>query len=195
MSNSEYQKCACLNCGGNIEFPSDRAGELVGCPHCGAQTELGSAPENPGALPTRKSVSVIGAVLLVLILVTVGELYYRLKTWQPMLEALVVTQAITNVFIPKAFQDFDGFKISKITLKKSEEGGLVYAFGIVKNDTNRQRFGVKVTLDLHDAQNAAIGSSSDYIAVLEPRQQWQFKALVTDPKAVSAVQVRIEEQK
>jgi hypothetical protein len=195
MSNSEYQKCACLNCGGNIEFPSGRAGELVDCPHCGGQTKLVSAPENPGALPTRKSANVIGAILLVLILVVVGELYYRLKAKQSALPALVLTPAITNVFIPKAFQDFDDFKISKITLKKSEEGGLVYAFGVVKNDTNRQRFGVKVTLDLHDAKDATIGSTSDYLAVLEPHQGWHFKALLTDPKAVSAVLARIEEQK
>jgi len=195
MSSGDYKKCACASCGGHIEFPPGRAGELIDCPHCGGQTKLISTLDNPRAEPARKSANVICAVLLVLIMIAVGELYYRLKTRQPGLPALVLTPALTNVFIPKAFQDFDDFKINKITLKKSEEGGLVYAFGVVKNDTNRQRFGVKVILDLHDAKNATIGRASDYLSVLEPHQQWQFKALVTDPKTVSAVLARIEEQK
>jgi hypothetical protein len=196
MSNSDHQKCACAGCGGHIEYPSGRAGELISCPHCGGQTKLASVPEISPEKPAKKTGNVTAAILVVLILAAAGEMYYRLKINQPSASpALVLTPALTNVFIPKAFQDFDNFKVNKITLKKSDEGGLVYAFGIVKNDTNRQRLGVKVILDLHNWHDVKIGSASDYISVLEPHQQWQFKALVTDPKTVSAVLARIEEEK
>jgi hypothetical protein len=53
---------------------------------------------------------------------------------------------------------------------------LVYAVGTVKNDTARQRFGVKIELDLIDAQDNKIGSASDYIEVLEPGKEWQFNS-------------------
>ena len=66
---------------------------------------------------------------------------------------------------------------------------------MVKNDTTRQRFGVKIELDLLDGQDDKIGSTSDYIEVMEPHKEWQFKALLTDPKTVTAKLINIEEQK
>ena len=67
--------------------------------------------------------------------------------------------------------------------------------GTVKNNSDRQRFGVKIELDLLDAQDNKIGTTSDYIAILEPHKNWQFRALLTQPKAVKANVAKIEEQK
>src|SRR5881227_3027648 len=39
-----YFKCSCRLCGGRIEFPSHAVGLSIGCPHCGATTDL-YAPE------------------------------------------------------------------------------------------------------------------------------------------------------
>jgi hypothetical protein len=196
MSNSDSLKCACPGCGGRIEFPAGRAGELVDCPHCGAQTKLISNTKKLPTRPTRKLAIVAGAILIALALVAVGvEFFWRDLQQSDAPPAMAVTPAITNVFIPKAFTEFNDFKINKITLKKSGDGGLIYAVGILKNDTGRQRFGVKVELDLHDAQDVKIGSTSDYVAVIEPHRQWQFQALLTDPRAVKAVLTQIEEQK
>jgi DNA-directed RNA polymerase subunit RPC12/RpoP len=196
MSDSNYQKCACSSCGGNIEFPLGSAGELIECPHCGAQTKLVSTPENSSAQATEKPAKVPVAILIVIVLVAVGAMILWLKTHQSeALPAVVVAPAITNVVIPKAFTVLNDFEISKITLKKSEEGGLVYAIGVVKNDTSRQRFGVKIELDVLNEQDAKIGDASDYVAILEPHQRWQFMALLTAPKAAKAVPTRIEEQK
>jgi len=195
MSDKNFLKCACPGCGVHISFPPDRAGELVDCPHCGTKTGLVATEAGSASQRARIKSNVIATILLFLILVAIGAGYYRFKTWQPDQPATVVLPAITNVFIPKTFQDFDEFKVGKITLKKSDLGGLVYAVGVVKNDTNRQRFGVRITLELHDAKDASLGSTSDYLAVLEPHREWQFRALLTDPRAVSTVLTRIEEQK
>jgi hypothetical protein len=48
---------------------------------------------------------------------------------------------------------------------------------------------------LLNKQDEKIGSASDYIAELEPQGEWQFKALLTDLKAVKARLSNIEEQK
>jgi len=130
------------------------------------------------------------------LVLTVGAAVVILLTHKaPAPPPSVVTPAVTNVVIPKAFTELNDFKTSRITLKKNEYGGLVYAVGTVKNDTTRQRFGVKIELDLLDDQDAKIGDTSDYIAVLEPQTEWHFKALLTNPKAVKASLTTIEEEK
>ena len=101
----------------------------------------------------------------------------------------------TNTAVANDTRELNEFQIGTITLKKAENGGLVHAVGTVKNETDRQRFGVKITLDLLDTEGAKIGSASDYLAILEPHQDWQFRALLTEPKAVKAKLTNIEEQK
>ena len=175
-----------------MEFPPDGIGELVDCPHCGEQTKLVSTPAKSG----RKNAVVAGLILILLILVAAGATLYWSQRHKPDVPApKMATQPVTNAPIPMAFVQLNEFKIGRITLKKSEDTGLVYAVGTVKNDTTRQRFGVKIELDLLDAQDNKIGSTSDYIEVLEPNKEWQFKALLTDPKAVEAKIINIEEQK
>jgi Zn-dependent protease with chaperone function len=44
MSEPQFSLCSCQHCGQNIEFPSEGAGMLVGCPHCGSETILTAAP-------------------------------------------------------------------------------------------------------------------------------------------------------
>ena len=63
---------------------------------------------------------------------------------------------------------------------------MVYAVGDVKNESGRQRFGLKIELDLLDSDGERIGTATDYLSILEPRQDWRFKALVLEGKAVSA---------
>jgi hypothetical protein len=195
MNDANYLKCSCQKCGEHIEFPPSRSGELIDCPHCGGQTTLVSIHKKiPGKSGRR--VSIIIGFVLVLILVTAGVILYQSKMTKPVvLSTITATQIITNAAIQETFTESNDFKISAITLKKSNSGGLVYAIGTLKNNTTRQRFGVKIELDLLDEQNDKIGSASDYIAVLEPQGEWQFKALLTEPKVIKAKLSNIEEQK
>ena len=190
MSNNGYLKCSCQKCSGHIEFPPAGAGEMVDCPHCGEQTKLVSTSPNHA----RKTVFIAGSILILFSFA--GILIYLSKNTKPDVPVPVnVAQAATKTVIPDDFIQLNDFNIGKIILKKTEGTALVYAVGIVKNETARQRFGVRIRLNLLDAQDNTLGSTSDYIEILEPNKQWQFKALLANPKAVRAKVINIEEQK
>ena len=88
----------------------------------------------------------------------------------------------------------DDFKVSKITLQKTPGSSLVYAIGTVRNDSDSQRFGVRIELDLLDAAGRKIGSTKDYVKVIEPRREWRFRALVLAPKTASVKLGQIKEE-
>lgn len=87
-----------------------------------------------------------------------------------------------------------GLKPSKVTLEKKDESSLIYAIGSLTNDTTRQRFGVKIELDVLDAHRNKLGSATDYTEVIEPGKEWKFRALVTAKAAVGAKLVKVKEQ-
>ena len=58
--------------------------------------------------------------------------------------------------------------------------------GTVTNPTEKQRFGVKIELELFDSADKKVGTAKDYQAVMEPKGEWRFKALVVESKAASA---------
>lgn len=88
----------------------------------------------------------------------------------------------------------DDFSIGKITLQKVEGSSLVYAVGTVKNTVDHQRFGVRIELNLLDEQDRNIGVVSDYVSVVEPHKDWQFKALLM-PTQTGATKVKVADIK
>src|SRR5439155_13406554 len=88
----------------------------------------------------------------------------------------------------------DDFKVSKISLQKTAGSSLVYAIGTVRNNSDYQRFGVRIELDLLDASGKKIGSTKDYVKVIEPRRDWRFRALVLAPKTASVKVGQIKEE-
>jgi hypothetical protein len=87
----------------------------------------------------------------------------------------------------------NGFVVSAVALEKAPGTSLVYAIGTVKNTSDHKRFGVKVELDLLDADNQKAGTATDYQQVMETNSVWRFKALAVDPKATTAKVVAIKE--
>lgn len=85
-------------------------------------------------------------------------------------------------------------KTGPITIEKAKGSSLVYAVGRLKNDSDSQRFGVNVEIELTDAGGSILGLAKDYRNVLEPRQEWRFRALVLHPTAVSAKVAVIREE-
>jgi hypothetical protein len=198
MNKVHYLKCSCQRCNEHIEFPSEGIGATIQCPHCGEQTALIPLP---GKNPVTVVLIVGGTLIAILVFIAVGATFYLSRSSQPtatettpVQNATPQTQADSSASAGE-FTNVNDFKVSKIKLRKTEGSSLVYAVGTVKNDTNRQRFGVKIQLDLFDAQDVKIGSASDYVQILDPHKDWQFKALLTDPKTVSAKLVTVEEQK
>ena len=86
-------------------------------------------------------------------------------------------------------------KAGPVKLEKAKSGSLMYAVGTVKNESDLQRFGVKVDIAFTDANGKPAGKTTDYTQVIEPRQEWRFRALVLDSKAVSGQVASIKEDK
>ena len=84
--------------------------------------------------------------------------------------------------------------MGEITLDRQPNSGLVYAAGVVLNDSDYQRFGVKIELEVFNSASRKLGAASDYTQVIEPRKSWAFRALLTDAKAATAQLTRISEE-
>ncbi len=90
---------------------------------------------------------------------------------------------------PKGPKLIGDLKITQVALdqpKGAKGSRLVYVTGALKNDSDHQRFGVRVELDLLDAAANKVGTATDYRQMLEPRATWQFRAIVTDRRATAA---------
>jgi hypothetical protein len=201
MSRLKYLKGECSHCGGPIGFPADSIGSTASCPHCSLPTELTLArPKDEPSLPSKTIVWTVAAVLILglgliaaMVALHMAEKRVRPKPEQAAMQ--VAAAPATNAEpapedpIVKA-----GFRASPITLEQGQGTSLVYAIGTLTNAANRQRFGVKVELDLLDDAGQKIGGAKDYQQVIEPHGEWQFKALVVDSKAKSAKLVAVNEQ-
>jgi hypothetical protein len=203
MDETTYLKCSCPHCDGHIEYPASAAGQTVACPHCGTTEVL------PGAVisPVRKKgapfalIGMVGGGLLAIGMI--GAL---------ILHQIGVQKSSRNPIVPRSTQSTTAapeqesppdpaapkspadFKISKIAFERKEGSGLIYAVGTVKNSSAHQRFGVKIELDLLDGGGQRIGTATDYTAVIEPRDDWSFRALINEAKVTSAKFARISEQ-
>jgi hypothetical protein len=144
---------------------------------------------------------VIGIVILVMGLVGAIAALKRAERWaarqKHQAETAAVVESSSNVPADTAAtedpQAQNGFVVSAVALEKAPGTSLVYAVGTVKNTADHKRFGVKVELDLFDANEQKVGTAKDYQPVMETNSIWHFKALVVDTKAMSAKVAVIKE--
>jgi hypothetical protein len=212
MAETKYLKCACEKCGGRIEFPVEAVGTATDCPHCGQRTELvvETEPAPDFTARWRRWLLVVAGICCLGVIVLEAGLYYfkhkvntistapaKPKTAatdsNPVSPAPTETQAVVEA-VPKPPKALSDLKVGEIQLQKTKDSSLVYAVGTLKNESDSQRFGVKIELDLLDARDLKVGTAQDYLQVLEPRREWQFHALIITPKAVKAVVASIKEE-
>ena len=174
------------------------------CPHCGKPTELLlSAPADEPTVPRR---TIIWTLIAVLILCAgLGGVMLALKRTETWAARRKTHPAATNssaAEVPSTTAASSqaahpwgeiGFAVSPVSLEKTAGSSLIYAVGTVTNLTDRQRFGVKVELDLLDSSDKKVGTARDYQQVIEPNGKWQFRALVVDSKAAAAKLSSIKE--
>lgn len=196
MMKIKNLKGECQRCGNLIEFHAESTGMTAECPHCGQPTELLLAvpPESESPAQTKAILyTIIAVVILVggligtVVLLKRAE---RLSARQKATLAIANTQAVTQPADPFAQA---GFSVSPVTLETSQSGSIVHAVGKVHNLTNRQRFGVRVELELLDSTGSKVGEAKDYQSLVEPNAEWQFRALVVDKRAVAAKVLAIKE--
>jgi hypothetical protein len=203
MPATKYLKCDCESCGGRIEFPADGIGSTVPCPHCGWHTEL--KLENPVVQTAQSSRSLkwiiagavilcVGFVAIVAIMVTARRMMEKASRNRP--ETHSVRQIKTNLSSPRPAplvgRAINDFSISSVAIEKTRS--LAYASGTLKNETDKQRFGVTVELELLDNGGKKIGTAKDYKDLIEPRAEWKFRALLVQQNVAAARVANVKEQ-
>lgn len=217
MQQEPYLKGSCEKCGANIEFPEEGLGQSIPCPHCGENTNLSSADvllvQSPQANSKKRPpifLIALGCLALVAAL-TVGLIAARKSARSSPAEKTVSdirdeetasektpakkkpARRAKKSSVAVDFQA-NGLQAVNVILEKSENSRLIYAVGTIRNQSDRQRFGIKVELDLFDAQGAKLGATTDYVPVIEPRKETNFRALVTEAKAASVKVTSISEE-
>ncbi len=188
----------CQQCGGRFEFPAEAAGLTGECPHCGQQTDclLAAPPEEKSPAQTRAVIYTIVAVVIL-----VGGLigaFAALKRAQRLYGRNNEPQTQASPQNPPQPADpfaQINFRASAVTLETTPGTKLVHALGSIANTTNRQRFGVKVELNLFDVAGRWVAKTSDYKDMIEPNAEWQFSAPVVETKAAFAKIAAIRETK
>lgn len=210
VSQSErYSKCVCQHCGGHIEFPSEGIGSTVPCPHCQFQTVLtASAPSKTvavgGGLRTQKKILQLFFVAAIVVLAAGAGAFWYLQRGKnseapPSLPSppAQTIQAPASPPKPVATEPpsdpWHGLTVGTISLEKASEGSLVYAVGKLRNASDHERFGVKIFLDVFDADGQKVGTATDYAESIQPGKEWRFKALVVDRGAASAKLANVKE--
>lgn len=197
MSHNKFLKCACAHCSGHIEYPADGIGSTIACPHCGRETEL--TLETPVGLTSEKLHTSKWAVagLIILGIGFLGVIAALLLAPR-MMEKARFTQPVTATAplmpSPPAKQIINEFSMANVAIERTPSSTLVYGGGVLKNETDRQRFGVSVELDLLDARGTRIGTAKDYAPIIEPRAEWKFRALLLTDKAASLRIADVKEQ-
>ncbi|MBE0544395.1 MAG: hypothetical protein IH623_23890 [Verrucomicrobia bacterium] len=198
MSRTKILMGDCQHCGGRVEFPAESVGLTAECPHCRQHTELFlAAPPQTSTVPVK---TIVFAIIALLILVGgwIGT-QMALKRAQRLTERANAASANAaaqpaSAATPSEVALPAGFRVSAIMLEKTSGSSQVYAVGLLRNDTDRQRRGVKVELDLFDASGRRVGAATDTLPMIEPRAEWRFKARVVEADATAAQLKAIREE-
>jgi predicted RNA-binding Zn-ribbon protein involved in translation (DUF1610 family) len=206
MNDSQDLIGYCQHCGSQIEFPETADGTQAACPHCGKETLLTTEPPAQSGSRTVAiftCVAVLGLALaatgaLIIIKQKKNRAAAPTETVQTSSVTTNVTSSSASTAVTTAAttpaKALSDLKVGEFKLEKTKGSSLVYVTGTLKNDSDYQRFGVKIQFDVFNRNQTNLGTAQDYIGILEPRHDWQFRALVTDPKAVSAKVASIKEE-
>lgn len=185
----------CQHCGGAIEFHAEHTGSTAECPHCGQQTELMLALPPEEKSPLQKKAIVFTVIAIVILgggLLAANSALKRAKHLQTQRQPATQVEPARPAISADPFAA-QGFRVSPVTVEQGQGSSLVYVVGSITNASNRQRFGVKVELELFAADGSKLGAASDYQKVLEPNAAWKFRALAVDKRTAIAKIAAIKE--
>ena len=208
VPGEKYLKCACSHCAGGIEFPPEGLGTTVPCPHCGRETELvleATLTESDDSQRSRKWI-VTGVIILAMGLLgamgalVTAKVLARKKQTHPEVLAPSAQKSPSNPAkkpqpVSEPANTINNFAAFPVAIEKKARGStLVYAVGTVRNETDKQRFGVTVEIDLFDGTGTKIGVAKDYKDIIEANAEWKFRALLVVKNVATARVNTVREQ-
>ena len=192
MNRTKQLTGVCQQCGAPIRFAAELVGTTTQCPRCRQQTELFLAPvEEESPISRKRKIWVIIAIVI-LVVGVVGPLA-GLKHFKKLAAGKRAQAAAAAGARAAGAAAQAGFGVSAIALENASGNAPLEAIGTVTNTAGRQRFGVKLEIDLLDALGRRVGSATAYMDRIETGAQWEFRAPVSERKAVSARLASIKE--
>lgn len=196
MSRTKNVSGECQHCSGRFQFPAESVGLTAACPHCGKQTEMLLATPAHGPLVPLKTILFTGVAVLILVagLVAAMMAVNRLQRTAEQRKAVGTAPGHDSTISPKLAEPFaqQGFKVTAVKLERGTNNSAASVVGILRNETDRRRSGVRVEIELLDAAGRKIGTATDSRSVLEPKAEWTWSAPVRAPGAASARLVSIQ---
>lgn len=98
--------------------------------------------------------------------------------------ALKVKMGVASTNIMTDVRDPD-LVILKHALVKKKDTNFNFVRGTVRNNSNYRYLGITVAFEMLDRAGQSLGKGTDYVAILEPKKDWEFEVLMIDPDAVS----------
>ncbi len=147
---------------------------MVNCPHCGTKTKLTSAAEIVRVGLSKRKPGRLAGTLAAAAVVVIGVVLTWGKLGRGNGEEV----------------ELRGYKLEPANGQESAS-----VVGKIVNHTKVRFFSVKVEFELLDQAGKSVGDTGDYLAILEAKDSWEFKAAVTRPEAVAAKLVKITKEK
>jgi len=202
MKEGSELKCTCAHCGHSIEYTIEEAGKTLECPNCKeksllplAETPNQRPASKPGQTPSNsKPVNRVGigiaGVLIIGTMVLLPQLLHRHETPANVETPPAVLPQPPRTKMPKSLNDL---KIGSFTLQR-RDNDLWFVVGDIANVSDTLHRGIKVELELRDAQGLKVGSLDAFINELVPHGMWHVLARTSDPRAASVRVAGIKEE-
>jgi hypothetical protein len=200
---SQQLKCACVHCDEFINYSFEEAGQIAECPNCKQKSLLPPPPEsaNQGTRPPRvpsRTMSVRWVVIGAVGLLVAGALVVlpRLRHRDPT-PAAADAQTLPTVLPEPTFKrprSLNDLKIGSFSLEPLRGTDSRIVTGDIQNVSETLHRGVRVELEVRDAQGLKIGSLDAFINELAPHATWHVLARTSDPRAASVRVAGIKEE-
>jgi len=163
---------------------ADAAGAPV-CPHCGQPLGAGGQSKRP---PRNWVPLVVVGVCLGLALMA-GALW---MVKQARMNA--PAQSVIPDPPPADLHRLDQLAFWDVRFEGREGSRVKHVLAHVLNESDKRRYGVRVTFELYDAAGQVVGHASDYVDTLDPGADTKLRALAVSATAVTARVVDVTEQ-
>jgi hypothetical protein len=200
-------KCVCVHCDEFIHYPVEKVGQVAECPNCKQKSRLPPPPEpsqpatktpKPRQPPVQTSPSrwifiAVAVGLFALAAVLVPSTLRRLRP-APVDQNIPATHTDLPPPVVKRARSLNDLKIGSFSLQPLPGTDSRMAAGDIQNVSETVHQGIKVELEVRDAQGLKIGTLDAFINELDAHATWHVLARTSDPRAATVRVAGIKEE-